>query len=796
MAKYRNLKCNMCGESMFLVRTFGSYNIWECPNCLKDTREKSMKAFKFFMFAFAILFFIGFVNATTVTLNSPTNGANAIYYNATIFNATASSGSSNNIANITLYDNSTGTWGSRNITTFSSGSATITDSFTTSSSGTGARGNIVNITGSFSSMVVTKNATTTPTTVYLFFTNNTLISSANFVGNNATITANIITGQYYLIIDGAGSAYIDKYQGGVSYPITGTNVIVTNGAQCVGSGISNTCSVDNNFKHSIIGIYVNPSNTTTQTFSNSYDGLVNWNVQSCDSQNNCAFAPSNFTVLVNNVNSVSYHSTTYETSSETFSIDLTGSSPTSVTLNYAGTNYSTTNNNGVYTTTLDIPTVNAQLNNTFYWQIVSSGSTLNTINYNQTVYPLIFTLCNATYSNKFINFTFKDEETNVPMTDTLTSSFVYYIGSGSISKSYSYQSVVENSSYTFCSNAPTNLYVTPSLQYSNSTAYNRIYNYPFPILLSSVTTNKTLYLLLTSHGIISSYQVVNVALQGINNVSISFATNGNIVTTKLTDTSGVSSFFLNPNTVYNLTATLSGYNNYNVLVYPSQSQYTIMLTQTTGNITSYNQGVNYTLNPQTNYINSGNYYLFNVTMSSSYLNLQSWGFNLSNGTNLISQNTSGSGGMGNLGTLTINQTIGNYTNIGLTVFWNINGTIVSSTTYYTVENLAGNGFSIYNGIVDLKKYIGTGIFGLTPFGLNIIIFALIFITTGIFTFKFGLYSPTAIAAIVFTLVFMSDIVFGLIYYDPTIFINKAPHMATIFVGLIFVGLIIREVSGY
>ena len=64
----------------------------------------------------------------------------------------------------------------------------------------------------------------------------------------------------------------------------------------------------------------------------------------------------------------------------------------------------------------------------------------------------------------------------------------------------------------------------------------------------------------------------------------------------------------------------------------------------------------------------------------------------------------------------------------------------------------------------------------------------IFIFAGIMSYKFGLTSPAAIFSLVFGLVLLFDVSFGLI---PNV--NGYP-LATILVGLLLIGLIFREVT--
>ena len=94
---------------------------------------------------------------------------------------------------------------------------------------------------------------------------------------------------------------------------------------------------------------------------------------------------------------------------------------------------------------------------------------------------------------------------------------------------------------------------------------------------------------------------------------------------------------------------------------------------------------------------------------------------------------------------------------------------------------------------DFGTYLDGGIFGLKKgFGLNIILFLVIFIITGIFSWKFGLTSPLAIMGIIFGMMLLFDVVLGLVYFPY----NPNWHFPTIFTFILFLLLIWREGTMY
>jgi hypothetical protein len=137
------------------------------------------------------------------------------------------------------------------------------------------------------------------------------------------------------------------------------------------------------------------------------------------------------------------------------------SAPLVVKLNYDGTNYSTTNTgsgaNGIYSTSLEAPLVNSETNKSFYWIYTYNNlTTTYSASTNQTINPIVLILCNATYSNKTLNFTFIDENTGntIPATTGITfqSSYKYWLGSGATYKTYAYQVIngTTANNFSFC----------------------------------------------------------------------------------------------------------------------------------------------------------------------------------------------------------------------------------------------------------------------------------------------------------------------------------------------------------
>jgi len=332
-------------------------------------------------------------------------------------------------------------------------------------------------------------------------------------------------------------------------------------------------------------------------------------------------------------NSQSYNTPTYETSSETFNINITYDSleytSSSATLYYDGTSYSGTKtgsgNNIVFSKTLDIPTIASQTNKTFNWQIAltnSSGTNyFNTSSVNQTVSNISLSICGGDGGNTpYINFTFKDEESsNYINASTDLATWTYYLGGGSVTKTYIFTNTSENPSYAYCFDPPDKtLSYSVTYQYSGGSYPQRYYTKSGT--LTNSTTNTVLYLLGSSDGIYSSFQIVTTNGNPISGATVQverqFSGVWTLVGEGTTDSSGLATFWLNPNYDHKATVTKSGYVGTTETIRPTQSIYTIVLSGGTGNETYFSglEGIYFTRSPLSGILSPGTYdFTFNVT---------------------------------------------------------------------------------------------------------------------------------------------------------------------------------------
>lgn len=579
----------------------------------------------------------------------------------------------------------------------------------------------------------------------------TLPTLINYGINNTTLQLNIT----------ANDTHLDK----VWYNYNGTNITLTGAI----SGIYNVSNITLSEKKNIT-IYAN------DTIGNLNATTFNWDYKIFE-------------------NLRTFNSTSYETAYESYKINLTSNGNlSSVNLLFNGTSYSMTNEGGeIWSYSRNIPS-SAIGNNSINFSFIYSGNTIysSKLSY-QIINSAVLSICNATYNVPFINFTFKDESSSSSINATIpTSTFVYWLGSGTVNKTLTYSNNTANNNYTFCF-SPTNRNVTIDmiLQYQGTDYPQRIYN-PTVMSFSNSTYNKTLYLLSVVDGLYVTFQVINTAEQVISGVLINatrtIGSEDVVVGDGTTDSSGTVTFWLNPNFQHIIQAFKSGYKTGTLSVFPTQSSYTIQLgTTTTVTEQDYVKGIKISIKPTANQLNNGTSYNFNMTLNSSYWDVESFGFVLRNSTtgDILGSNSSSSNG----GIVSFDLNTGNNTTIIMQYYYVINSTYQNYTRTWTVADLTANtGFGVVTLFNRFKTYLttGDGIFGLNDFGVAIIIFIIIFGSVGIASWKWSITSPAIITTILFVEVLLFDVVLGLLPNVANV------HFISIVAGILAVSMVAKE----
>jgi len=330
--------------------------------------------------------------------------------------------------------------------------------------------------------------------------------------------------------------------------------------------------------------------------------------------------------------SQTYNTSSYETASETFTVNVSflGEETLTANLIYDNTSYSATkygnNTEANFLKILDIPKIRAGSQNTsFYWELLYGSTKSNSTTYTQEVTATNLSRCdNSTYLTPFMNITFKNDDDESAMNGSIdTSTWSYYFGGGDVIKSFRYERPTQvNTSYAFCVN-PTdrNLYTSVDMQFSASGFPQRRYS-DTSLILTNATTNKVLYLLSSADGSYSTYQVQDAAGSAIQNVSTTverqYSGTWTTVEQGSTGGDGAVTFWLNPDFDHRLTFTKTGYTAYTTTIRPTQSTYSITLAGGGDNEASYNytlKGIKWVITPGSGRLNPSTVYTFgfNVT---------------------------------------------------------------------------------------------------------------------------------------------------------------------------------------
>lgn len=516
-----------------------------------------------------------------------------------------------------------------------------------------------------------------------------------------------------------------------------------------------------------------------------------WTIEVCSSGAACAFG-ENRTVDVNSnyvdVTSTSYNTTSYETAQETFII--AGDNLQNAILVYNGTSYATTTANNVSTVTIAIPASSG--NKSFYWTMNNAADTSST--YYQNVLSTVLTLCNSTINVPYLNITFKDELTSASLNGTINPlSIQYYLGDGSVTKTYSLTNSTENSVYSLCL-TPTHRTVDTQLSLTTSSTGYPIRYYAKNQNLTNATSVDIVYLLSSADGL---YQPVVVTTS--NGVPLSGATVSassiivGLVEERTTDSNGQVSLWLSGDTAYTLTTSKSGYPSDVRVVNPSTTAIQIVLgteTTVTNTTNCSSRGIDYTTTPLAISLVNDTTYSFGYILTSSYWDVNDYGFSLrlKNGTIMSGGNTGTEGTQLSLSYNTNNQTI-----IYSDYYYRINECYFNGTRIWIIDNTEYTGWSINFLFTDLTMYINSGLFGLDEFGRYLIIFIIIFMIAGFMSYKYSLTSPIAIVSIIFGTIFFFDIFTNLLP-NIVVFKREIENGLTYIAALVLVLVIFKEVK--
>ncbi len=174
-----------------------------------------------------------------------------------------------------------------------------------------------------------------------------------------------------------------------------------------------------------------------------------------------------------------------------------------------------------------------------------------------------------------------DEGTSSNVNATIDSStWSYYLGSGTVTKSLLFSNNSENYYYPFCLSAGNNtMHNTRSLQFASAGYPQRKYDASSD--LTNTTTNKILYLLSSADGIYALIQVVDQDGDAVIGAEVTverdFSGVSTVVGQETTDSAGTVTFWVNPDYDHTFTFVSTDCTGETVTIRPTQTQYTQQL---------------------------------------------------------------------------------------------------------------------------------------------------------------------------------------------------------------------------
>jgi len=531
--------------------------------------------------------------------------------------------------------------------------------------------------------------------------------------------------------------------------------------------------------------------TFTQILS---DGYYEWKVGGVvDTSYEANSSSRYFTIARAFFNDIQYNVMTYETSEEIYYANITtdGNAPTNVKLIYNGTTYPNARasnmnaNNYNLTQTIQIPIDTG--NKSLHFNYTVSGTEYSTSNYNQTVNPTQFGLCNATLTQKYMNITFKDENKDTNINATLDYSlWNYWLGNGSIFKSLLFTNTTANYDYAFCLNADNRtLHNNKTIQYASSGYPQR--KYFDSTDLTNTTTNKTLYLLASTDGIYSMIRVVDQTGDTLSGVEITlerqFDGIWTIIGQDSTDAAGAVTFWVNYNYDHRLTFVKDGCTGTTSTIRPTQATYTQQLTcggSDEAEYVSQAEGVTYTFSPSSlTWLPENTLQTFGVVITANLSNLIYYSINITDEDMNLLNSTYGTTSTGGALSVIVNTSAYDklygryYVNVG-------NGTFLLDPSIWVIRDITSWGGSVYSS---LKTLVSTTTDIEDNYTMLMLIFFLLFVGMATFTYSTGmeLSQPGICLIILFFFVAMCSLV-GLftIDFSPNEFTNKYGVLLVVF----------------
>ena len=484
------------------------------------------------------------------------------------------------------------------------------------------------------------------------------------------------------------------------------------------------------------------------------------------------------------LNANNFNSSTYETKPEEFDTGFDTDTTASVTgIWYNGTLYS--GNNYSFASIPLLATANSAENRSWFWDYtVANGTT-------KYQYVMPINLTNCTSGTEYFNITAIDEKTLGTVQVSILNDWDYYIGDGSIYRESSFQDTDEQeTSWKFCFLPLTEtVTVVGTSSFENASYPQRDYAFN-SYTYDNVTDELTVYMLSSSDGIYTTFQVVTPSGTPIQNVFVTANTTVSGSSIQIdsgyTGADGGITFWVNPDASHDFLFSVAGYTDVALTLTPTQSQYTVYMGETgNGTVYDFQRGISYSIEPLKSELTNATNTYFNFTLDSAYWTVAEYGFALRNSTTQLGYNTT----TANNDPVILNISTGNDGVIVMDYFWRVGGNYTNmSRTWVVRGNVAGGEYGLSRFFSDLRTYTDDEIFGLNAWARTLIIFFIIFIIIGIAAYYTGMYSPAAISVMLFGLVAFFDAVLGLIPAPA----GAVSNFATIFTFFIMAIILVWE----
>jgi len=523
------------------------------------------------------------------------------------------------------------------------------------------------------------------------------------------------------------------------------------------------------------------------------DGYYNWTYEACDNASQCTNATvRTFTILPFIEEETFYNPYTYETSQETFTINITtkGTQATSAEFFYNGVSQGAatktgTDANANFSNTIQIPT--GVGNKTFFWQLTIGATKVNTTAINQTVSMTQFGLCNATLTVPYINFTFKDEETSSNINATIdTSTWSYWLGDGTYKKELLFSNTTENPSYAFCL-IPGNvtMHNTRSVQYASPGYPQRKYDASSD--LTNTTLNQTLYLLSSADGIYSTIHVVDQAVTNVVGIEVTaerqFAGVWTVVGQEETDAAGSVTFWVNPDYDHRFTFIGDDCEGTITTIRPTQTLYTQQLqcgvAEEVEYISPY-KGIKYSISPKPGtWLSEDTVYVFTFNITANLSNLIFYSLNITDKDGTQLNSTYGTTSTG--GNLIILLDTTDYRKLYGYYYIDIgNGTILLDPALWIVRDIEAGRGSIKTFFINL---VGSEVDIEDNYNNLMLIFFILFTAMAAFCYSTGMEmsQPGINLFIIFFFVAILSLAgYFTIDFAPSDFVNKYGILLVVF----------------